>query len=149
MILMKARDYMQCKPSSNVLFCSPAQVPGLVPGLHGRPSSAPFSTLTAHVHRGRDGIKEVLCQNGKLHINGVCIKLHFRNYRGTPLFCTLDCAVPIICTFKLTHEMRTPLYRIPYFVLKVPRIESLLTRPLHGVLYVHVRMYILTRQVFC
>ena len=65
------------KYPGNVLFCSPAQVPGLVPGLHGRraaPSSAPFSTLTAHVHRGRDGIKEVLYQNGKLHINGVCIK---------------------------------------------------------------------------
>jgi hypothetical protein len=45
------------------------EVPGLVPGLHGRhaaPSSAPFSTLTAHVHRGRDGIKEVLCQNATL-----------------------------------------------------------------------------------
>ena len=104
MKLMKARDYIQCKPSSNVLFCSPAQVPGLVPGLLGRravPSSAPFSTLTAHVHRGRDGIKEVLCQNGKLHINGVCIKLHILKYSGTPLFCTLDCAVPIVRTFKL------------------------------------------------
>ena len=97
----------------NVLFCSPAQVPGLVPGVHGRraaPSSTPFSTLTAHVHWGRDGVKEVLPQNGKLHINGVCIKLHFRKYSGTPLFCALDCAVPIVCTFKLTHEMRTPLY---------------------------------------
>jgi len=44
------------KYPGNVLFCSPAQVPGLVPGLHGRraaPSSAPFSTLTAHVHPGK------------------------------------------------------------------------------------------------
>ena len=113
MKLMKACDYVQCKPSSNVLFCSAAQVLGLVPGLLGRraaPSSTPFSTLTAHVHWGRDEIKEVLRQNGKLHINGVCIKLHFRKYSGTPLFCTLDCAVPIVRTFKLTREMRRPLY---------------------------------------
>ena len=54
--------------------CLLLQVPGLVPGLHGRcaaPPSAPLSALTAHVRWGRARVQAVLCQNGKSHIISV------------------------------------------------------------------------------